>query len=74
MAYSPCPTCGQPTDAATEGVVQARIATRPHAGPAQARRITRVETALREAHAWIMAKCTIEGCWKSKYEESEEAK
>ena len=64
-----CPTCGRPTDAATEGIVQARIASRPMAGPAQARYITRLETELREANAWIAAKCTIAGCWKSKAEE-----
>ena len=70
MAIISCPTCGRPTDAATEGIVQARIATRPMAGPAQARHIARLETALGEAHAWLRAKCTIAGCWKSKYEES----
>lgn len=62
-----CPTCYRPTDAASEGIVQAVIATRPSAGPAQARHIARLETALTEAQAWILAKCTIAGCWKSKY-------
>lgn len=63
-----CPTCHRLTDAASEGIVQAVIATRPHAGPAQARHIARLEAALAEAQAWIAAKCTIKGCWKSKYE------
>ena len=103
-----CPTCSQETDKNSEAIVQARIATRPMAGPAQARRLTKleaeltktkrkqkettvvaspeqwavVETALEgqvaileerliEKEKWINAKCTISGCWKSKYEEGE---
>ena len=63
-----CPTCSQPTDRDAEAIIQARIATRPYAGPAQARHIGRLERALTEANRWIAAKCTIAGCWKSKYE------
>ena len=64
-----CPTCSQVVNADTEGLIQARIASRPDSGPAQARHITRLQTELTQANAWINAKCTISGCWRSKYEE-----
>lgn len=41
-----CPTCSQVTDKYTEGLVQARLATRPFASPAQARYITKLEEEL----------------------------
>ncbi len=63
-----CPTCSQVIDKHTEGLLQARIATRPFASPGQVRHITKLESELKTANAWINAKCTIAGCWKSKYE------
>lgn len=63
-----CPTCSQVTDKYTEDLVQARLATRPFANPSQVRHITKLESELKTANAWINAKCTIAGCWKSKYE------
>ena len=65
---SHCPTCSQPTDANAEALVQARIATRPNAGPAQARHIAALTQERQGLLAWLRAKCTIAGCWKSKYE------
>lgn len=63
-----CPTCSQVTDKYTEGLVQARLATRLFANPGQVRYTTKLESELKTANAWINAKCTIAGCWKSKYE------
>jgi NMD protein affecting ribosome stability and mRNA decay len=63
-----CPTCSQVTDKYTEGLLQARLATRPFASPGQVRYITKLESELKAANTWINAKCTIAGCWKSKYE------
>ncbi|KKN69264.1 hypothetical protein LCGC14_0442590 [marine sediment metagenome] len=63
-----CPTCSQVTDKYTEGLVQARIATRPFASPGQVRHITKLEAELKTANTWIDTKCTIASCWKSKYE------
>ena len=52
MSTRTCPTCSQPTRG-NEGVVQARIASRPDAGPAQARHIGNLERQLAEAQAGI---------------------
>ena len=62
-----CPTCSHPTTPDSEGLVQGPHS-RPYAGPAQARHIARLEEELAAAHAWIAAKCTITGCWRSKCE------
>ncbi len=68
-----CPTCSQVTDKYTSDLVRARLATRPFASPGQVRHITKLESELKAANAWIDAKCTIAGCWKSKYlKETEE--
>ena len=68
-AVKTCPTCSQVTDKHTSDVVQARLATRPFTSPGQVRHITKLESELKVANAWINAKCTIAGCWKSKYKE-----
>ena len=49
MSTRTCPTCHRPTDTDSEGLVQATIATRPDAGPAQARHIGNLERQLAEA-------------------------
>ncbi len=69
MSEQRCPTCSQALSRNDAALVQARIATRPFAGPAQARYITRLEAALVETYGWVRAKCTIGGCWKSAYVE-----
>ena len=59
-----CPTCSQDVPHDVNGLVQARVATRIDAERAARGAHVRAH----EAEAWMQAKCTIEDCWKSKYE------
>ena len=59
MAKKTCPTCSQPTRGDVEGLVQARIASRPDSGPAQARHIGELERLKEQVAMSTAVKCPV---------------